>query len=107
MPSNGGEVTTDGKPLGIDSDGVSRVAMAVDQLGIEFYDIDTLGSEPVLSSRFDLEGNAKPSSERNSASISFRTPYAVPSINPPKLNLGIMLFLVLYIVFKLNITIAN
>ncbi len=59
MPSSGGEVTTDGKPLGIDSDGVSRVAMAVDQLGIEFYGIDTLGSEPVLSSRFDLEGNAE------------------------------------------------
>ena len=59
MPSSGGEVTTDGKPLGIDSDGISRVAMAVDQLGVEFYDIDTLGSEPVLSSKYDLDGNAE------------------------------------------------
>jgi hypothetical protein len=59
MPLSGGEVATDGKPLGIDSDGVSRVAMAVDQLGVEFYDIDTLGSEPVLSSKYDLDGNAE------------------------------------------------
>ena len=59
MPSIGGEVATDGKPLGIDSDGVSKVVMAVDQLGVEFYDLDTLGAEPVLSSRFDLEGNAE------------------------------------------------
>ena len=59
MPSTGGEVATDGKPLGVDSDGVSKVVMAVDQLGVEFYDLDTLGAEPVLSSRFDLEGNAE------------------------------------------------
>ena len=59
MPSIGGEVATDGKPLGVDSDGVSKVVMAVDQLGVEFYDFDTLGAEPVLSSRFDLEGNAE------------------------------------------------
>jgi WD40 repeat protein len=59
MPSSGGEVLTDGKPLGVDSDGVSRVAMAVDQLGVEFYDFDTLGTEPTLSSRYDLEGNAE------------------------------------------------
>ena len=59
MPSTGGEVATDGKPLGVDSDGVSKVVMAVDQLGVEFYDFDTLGAEPVLSSRFDLEGNAE------------------------------------------------
>ncbi len=59
MPSIGGEVATDGKPLGVDSDGVSKVVMAVDQLGVEFYDFDTLGAEPVLISRFDLEGNAE------------------------------------------------
>jgi hypothetical protein len=59
MPSIGGEVATDGKSLGVDSDGISRVAMAVDQLGVEFYDLDTLGAEPILSSRFDLEGNAE------------------------------------------------
>ena len=59
MPSTGGEVATDGKPLGVDSDGVSKVVMAVDQLGVEFYDLDSLGAEPVLSSRFDLEGNAE------------------------------------------------
>ena len=59
MPSTGGEVATDGKPLGVDSDGVSKVVMAVDQLGVEFYHFDTLGAEPVLSSRFDLEGNAE------------------------------------------------
>ena len=59
MPSTGGEVATDGKPLGVDSDGVSKVVMAVDQLGVEFYDFDTLGAEPVLSSRFDLVGNAE------------------------------------------------
>jgi len=59
MPSSGGEVTTDGKPLGIDSDGISTIAMAVDQLGVEFYSFDTLGAEPSLSSRFDLDGNAE------------------------------------------------
>ena len=59
MPSIGGEVATDGKPLGVDCDGVSKLVMAVDQLGVEFYDFDTLGAEPVLSSRFDLEGNAE------------------------------------------------
>ena len=59
MPSSGGEIATDGKPLGIDSDGISMVAMAVDQLGVEFYRFDTLGAEPILSSRFDLEGNAE------------------------------------------------
>ena len=59
MPLNGGEVTTDGKPLGIDSDGLSVVAMAVDQLGIEFYSIEELGSEPILTSKFDLDGNAE------------------------------------------------
>jgi hypothetical protein len=59
MPSSGGEVTTDGKPLGIDSDGISMVAMAVDQLGVEFYSFDTLGAEPTLRSRFDLDGNAE------------------------------------------------
>jgi hypothetical protein len=55
----GGEITTNGKPLGIDSDGVTKIAMAVDQLGIEFYDLDAIGSEPVLSERYDLDGNAE------------------------------------------------
>ena len=65
MPTAGGEISTDGKPLGIDSNGENLVAMAVDQLGVEFYDlifnqsIENAGGEPVFLSRFDLDGNAE------------------------------------------------
>ena len=59
VPSNGGEILSNGKPLGIDSDGVSKIAMAVDQLGVEFYRIDSLTGEPSFTSRIDLEGNAE------------------------------------------------
>ena len=55
----GGETSTDGKPLGIDSDGISKVAMAVDQLGVELYSFDSLGSDLLLQSKYDLEGNAE------------------------------------------------
>ena len=65
MPTAGGELSTDGKPLGIDSNGEDLVAMAVDQLGVEFYSlifdqsIENSGGEPVFLSRFDLSGNAE------------------------------------------------
>ena len=55
----GGETPTDGKALGIDSDGVSKVALAVDQLGVEIYNFDSLGSDLLLHSKHDLEGNAE------------------------------------------------
>ena len=55
----GGETPTDGKALGIDSDGVSKVVMAVDQLGVEIYKFDSLGSDLMLHSKYDLEGNAE------------------------------------------------
>ena len=55
----GGETSTEGKPLGIDSDGISKVAMAVDQLGVELYSFDSLGSDLLLQSKYDLEGNAE------------------------------------------------
>jgi len=57
-PFGGSEIYTPGKPLGIDSDGTSSIAMAVDQLGVELFSIDSLGSEPVLIGRVDTEGNA-------------------------------------------------
>jgi len=55
----GGEIYTPGKPIGIDSDGLGFIAMAVDQMGVELYSIDSLGSEPVLINRIDTEGNAE------------------------------------------------
>ena len=45
--------------MGIDSDGVNFIALAVDQLGVELYSIDGLGAEPVLNGRIDTEGNAE------------------------------------------------
>ena len=53
------------KAVGIDSNGENLVAMAVDQLGVEFYNlifnqsIENAGGEPVFLSRFDLGGNAE------------------------------------------------
>ena len=65
MPTAGGELATDGKPLGIDSNGDDLVAMAVDQLGVEFFSlvydqsVENSGGRPVFLSKFDLEGNAE------------------------------------------------
>lgn len=58
-PFGGGEIYTPGKPQGIDSDGETYIAMAVDQLGVELYSIDSLGTDPVLIGRVDTEGNAE------------------------------------------------
>jgi hypothetical protein len=58
-PSGGNEIYTPGKSLGIDSDGVSYIVMAVDQLGVELYAIDSLGADPILVGRVDTEGNAE------------------------------------------------
>lgn len=55
----GGEIYTPGKPNGIDSDGAGFIAMAVDQMGVELYSMDSLGSEPLLVNRIDTEGNAE------------------------------------------------
>ena len=52
-PFGGSEIYTPGKPLGIDSDGESVIAMAVDQLGVELFSIDSLGADPVLVGRVD------------------------------------------------------
>jgi len=54
-----GELYTPGKPQGIDSDGENYIAMAVDQLGVELYSIDSLGADPELLGRVDTEGNAE------------------------------------------------
>ena len=72
MPTTGGELLTDGKPLGIDAtrsfplrNDNDIVAMAVDQLGVEFYDLvydlsdENSGGEPSFLSKFDLGGNAE------------------------------------------------
>ena len=58
-PFGGSEIYTPGKPLGIDSDGESLIAMAVDQLGVELFSIDSLGADPVLIGRVDTQGNAE------------------------------------------------
>lgn len=58
-PYGGSEIYTPGKPLGIDSDGFSNIVMAVDQLGVELYSIDSLGADPMLVGRVDTEGNAE------------------------------------------------
>jgi len=72
MPTTGGELLTDGKPLGIDAtrsfplrNDNDIVAMAVDQLGVEFYNLvydlsdENSGGEPSFLSKFDLDGNAE------------------------------------------------
>ena len=58
-PIGGTEIYTPGKPMGIDSDGVNFIALAVDQLGVELYSIEALGADPVLEGRVDTEGNAE------------------------------------------------
>ena len=58
-PFGGTEIPTPGKPLSIDSDGDNLIAMAVDQLGVELYGMDSLGAMPTLIGRVDTEGNAE------------------------------------------------
>lgn len=58
-PYGGSEIYTPGKPQGIDSDGESYIVMAVDQLGVELYSIDSLGADPNLLGRVDTEGNGE------------------------------------------------
>lgn len=58
-PIVGGEITTNGKPLGISINGGSLIAMAVDQLGVELFNLDSLGAQPVLIGGVDLQGNSK------------------------------------------------
>ena len=58
-PYGGSEIYTPGKPMGIDSDGSNYIAMAVDQLGVELFSIDSLGATPILINRVDTEGNAE------------------------------------------------
>ena len=56
---NEAEIKTIGKPRGIDSDGSNYIAMATDQLGVDLYSIDSIGSNPKLIGRVDTEGNAE------------------------------------------------
>ena len=58
-PFGGSEIYTPGKSLGIDSDGESVIAMAVDQMGVELFSIDSLGADPLLIGRVDTQGNAE------------------------------------------------
>ena len=57
-PISGSEVFTPGKSMGIDSDGVSKITMAVDQMGVELFSIDSLGSDLNFTGRVNTEGNA-------------------------------------------------
>ena len=57
-PSAGGEIYTPGKPTGIDSDGTDRIGMTVDQIGVELFSLDSLGSDPMLIGRVNTAGNA-------------------------------------------------
>ena len=45
--------------MGIDSDGQNLIAMAVDQMGVELFSIDSLGADPILIGRVDTQGNAE------------------------------------------------
>ena len=58
-PFGGDEIYTPGKPEGIDSDGGSLIALAVDQMGVELYSIDSLGADPTFLGRIGTEGNAE------------------------------------------------
>ena len=58
-PFGGSEIYTPGKPMGIDSDGQNLIAMAVDQMGVELFSIDSLGADPILIGRVDTQGNAE------------------------------------------------
>ena len=58
-PFGGSEIYTPGKPEGIDSDGLGLIALAVDQMGVELYSMDSLGATPSLLGRVGTEGNAE------------------------------------------------
>ena len=55
----GEEIYSPGKPEGIDSDGSGFIALAVDQLGVELYSLDSIGLNPMLVGKVDTEGNAE------------------------------------------------
>ena len=57
-PISGSEIFTPGKSMGIDSDGISKISMAVDQMGVELFSIDSLGSDINFEGRVNTEGNA-------------------------------------------------
>ncbi len=57
-PIDGSEIYTPGKSMGIDSDGFSKITMAVDQMGVELFSIDSLGSEINFIGRVNTQGNA-------------------------------------------------
>ena len=54
-----GELYTPGKPQGIDSNGENYIALAVDQLGVELYELASLEADPEFIGRVDTEGNAE------------------------------------------------
>jgi hypothetical protein len=64
-PTSGSEIYTPGKSMGIDSDGNSRITMAVDQMGVELFHIDSLGSDLNFIGRVDTDGNAISTSMSN------------------------------------------
>ena len=58
-PFGGNEVYTPGKPEGIDSNGENLIVLAVDQMGVELYSMDSVGANLVLIGRVDTDGNAE------------------------------------------------
>ncbi len=58
-PFGGNEIYTPGKPEGIDSDGENLIVLAVDQMGVELYSMDSLGANLSLIGRVDTKGNAE------------------------------------------------
>jgi len=58
-PFGGDEIYTPGKALGVDSNGETRIAMAVDQMGVELFSMDSLGVAPTFVGRVNTEGNAE------------------------------------------------
>lgn len=58
-PYGGDEIYTPGKATGIDSNGDNQIAMAVDQMGVELFSMDSLGASPVFEGRVDTDGNAE------------------------------------------------
>ena len=63
--TDGGEIYSDGKPLGIDINEQGLLGIAVDQLGVEFFQIEydslfqNFSGSPTFISKFDLPGNAE------------------------------------------------
>ena len=56
---NGGGVIKPDAPMRGISVSESYVAIAMDQLGVELYSIDSIGADPILIGRVDTEGNAE------------------------------------------------